>query len=100
MDALGFPISGRIGGLKDDGSYQNFQKGVLISSPAGGVRVSTGATREAWAATNFEQGRLGYPTTDNYVTADGNIAQDFQGGRITIAKDGKAFIEYWATAKQ
>lgn len=100
MDALGFPISGRIAGLKDDGSYQNFQKGVLISSPAGGVRVSTGATREAWAATNFEQGSLGYPITDNYVTADGNIAQDFQGGRITIAKDGKAFIEYWATAKQ
>ncbi|MDQ0663588.1 uncharacterized protein with LGFP repeats [Arthrobacter ulcerisalmonis] len=93
LSALGFPATNRVTGLKDGGAYTNFQKGALISSPATGVHLSTGATRDAWAGTGFEGGRLGYPTTDNYVTADGSTVQDFQGGRITISKDGTARIE-------
>lgn len=99
MSILGFPTSIRVNGLKDGGSYQNFQKGALISNPVVGVRLSVGKTREVWAATGFEHGKLGYPTTDNYVTADGNTAQDYQGGRITIAKDGTPKVEYGAPAK-
>jgi uncharacterized protein with LGFP repeats len=91
---LGFPISSRVNGLKDGGSFQNFEWGAMISSPAVGVRVSSGATREAWASTGFEWGKLGYPTTDNYVIADGSIVQDFQGGRITVPTNGPARIEY------
>lgn len=94
LDILGFPGTNKVTGLKDGGSYINFQKGALISSPSTGVRLSTGKTRDAWAGTGFEFGRLGYPTTDNYVVADGSTVQDFQGGRITVPKDGPAKIEY------
>lgn len=94
LGTLGFPATNRVTGLKDSGSYQNFQNGALISSPAAGIHVSIGATRDAWAATGFEGGRLGYPTTNNYVTADGSTVQDYQGGRITIAKDGTSKVEY------
>ncbi|TQJ40956.1 LGFP repeat-containing protein [Arthrobacter sp. SLBN-112] len=94
LAALGFPGTNRVIGLKDGGSYVNFEKGALISSPATGVGLSTGKTRDAWAGTGFEWGRLGYPTTDNYVTADGSTAQDFQGGRITVPTGAPARIEY------
>lgn len=94
LAALGFPATNKVTGLKDGGSYVNFERGALISSPATGVRLSTGKTRDAWAATGFEFGRLGYPTTDNYVTADGGTGQDFQGGRITVPTGGQARIEY------
>ena len=96
--ALGFPTSDRVSGLREGGSYQNFQWGALISNPAVGVRVSVGKTREAWAATGFEHGMLGYPTTDNYVTADGSTVQDYQGGRIIVSKDGTAKVEYGVPA--
>lgn len=91
---LGFPTSGRVTGLKDGGSFQNFQKGAFISNPTVGVRLSVGATRNAWASTGFESGKLGYPTTDNYVIADGSTVQDYQGGRITVPSGGTAQITY------
>ncbi|MFF2347221.1 hypothetical protein [Pseudarthrobacter sp. NPDC058119] len=91
---LGFPGTNRVAGLKDGGSFINFQKGALISSPATGIRLSVGKTRDAWAGTGFEWGRLGYPTTDNYITADDTTVQDFQGGRITVTKDGTVRITY------
>jgi uncharacterized protein with LGFP repeats/L,D-peptidoglycan transpeptidase YkuD (ErfK/YbiS/YcfS/YnhG family) len=100
LGTLGFPDSNLVTGLKDGGSYQNFQKGALISSPATGIHLSIGATRNAWAATGFESGKLGYPTTDNYVAADGSTVQDYQGGRITIEKDGTATVEYGVSRSQ
>jgi uncharacterized protein with LGFP repeats len=100
LGTLGFPATNRVNGLKDSGSYQNFQQGALISSPATGIHLSIGATRNAWAATGFEGGRLGYPTTDNYITADGSTVQDYQGGRITIAKDGTSKVEYGVLRSQ
>lgn len=93
LETLGFPASNLVTGLKDGGAYTNFQNGALISSRATAVHLSIGATRQAWAESGFEEGRLGYPTTDNYVAADGSTVQDFQGGRITVSKDGTVKIE-------
>lgn len=94
LGTLGFPETDKVTGLRDGGAYQNFQKGALISAPAVGVRLSVGKTRDAWAGTGFEWGRLGYPTTDNYVIADGSTVQDYQGGRITVSATGTVKIEY------
>jgi uncharacterized protein with LGFP repeats/L,D-peptidoglycan transpeptidase YkuD (ErfK/YbiS/YcfS/YnhG family) len=94
LGILGFPRTDKVTGLKDGGAYQNFQKGALISAPAVGVRLSVGATRDAWAGTGFEGGRLGYPTTDNYVIPDGSTVQDYQGGRVTVPTAGPAKIEF------
>ena len=37
--------------------------------------------RQAWATTGFENGRYGYPTTNEY-SSGGEVIQNFQGGRI------------------
>ncbi len=57
--ALGLPVSPEVYGLKDGGSYRNYQYGALIYSPATGAHVSTGAIRNLWASYGFENGVLG-----------------------------------------
>jgi L,D-peptidoglycan transpeptidase YkuD (ErfK/YbiS/YcfS/YnhG family) len=76
---LGYPTSEEIGGLKDGGSYQTFQGGIIHWSPATGARITRGAIRTAWAAAGSEHGTLGYPTTNEYAFS-GGAAQNFQGG--------------------
>ena len=81
--ALGYPTTDVVGGLRDGGVYQNYQGGAIIWSPATGAHVSTGAIRALWAATGFEGGALGYPTTDVVGgLRDGGVYQNYQGGAI------------------
>ncbi|MBG6182482.1 hypothetical protein IWX65_000415 [Arthrobacter sp. CAN_A214] len=79
---LGYPTSGVISGLKDGGKYQAFQNGAILWSPASGARLSFGGIREAYARVGLENGRLGYPTSNEYGVA-GGVRQDYQGGYIT-----------------
>ena len=85
---LGYPTSEEIGGLKNGGVYQLYQGGATYWSPATGAHMSTGAIRSMWAAIGFENGRLGYPTSDEYVTSPGNYAQNYQGGVIIWGSKG------------
>ncbi|MEW1808499.1 esterase, partial [Pseudarthrobacter sp. NPDC080039] len=68
--------------LVNGGSYQNYQSGAIVSSPAAGTHESYGPIRAAWASSGFEQGTLGYPTSEVYPVPNGT-AQTFQGGQIT-----------------
>ena len=80
---LGYPTTDEVGGLIGGGVYQNYQGGAIIWSPATGPHISVGAIRSIWASTGYESGRLGYPTSDEYVTGnDGSVAQNYQGGVI------------------
>jgi endonuclease/exonuclease/phosphatase family metal-dependent hydrolase len=79
---LGYPTTDEIGGLKDGGVYQMYQGGAIVWSPATGAFASVGGIRTVWAAQGFENGRLGYPTSNEYTTADGSVVQNYQGGRI------------------
>jgi uncharacterized protein YkwD len=80
---LRYPVTDEVAGLRDGGVYQNYQGGAIIWSPATGGFVSRGGTRSVWAATGFEGGRLGYPTSNEYVTGPGGaVAQNYQGGVI------------------
>ncbi|MDQ0849949.1 uncharacterized protein YkwD [Arthrobacter sp. B3I9] len=80
---LGYPVTDEVAGLRDGGVYQNYQGGAIIWSPATGGFVSRGGTRSLWAATGFEGGRLGYPTSNEYVAGSGGaVAQNYQGGVI------------------
>lgn len=94
LSVLGFPNSNRVTGIKDGGQYQSFQNGAIVSAPAVGIRLSVGATRAAWAGTGFESGKLGYPTTDNYTSADGSTVQDYQNGRIIVSTTKVTTITY------
>ena len=81
--ALGLPVSPEVYGLKDGGSYRNYQYGALIYSPATGAHVSTGAIRTLWASYGFENGILGYPVTDEVGgIRDGGVYQNYQGGAV------------------
>ena len=80
--SLGYPVGGVINGLKDGGSYQNYQGGSVLYSPASGAHISKGAIRTTWAATGYESGSLGYPTSDEYPV-EGGVAQNYQRGVIT-----------------
>ncbi|AMM31545.1 LGFP repeat protein [Sinomonas atrocyanea] len=79
---LGYPTSDETGGLKDGGVYQLYQGGAIVWSPATGAHESTGPIRTRYAQLGYENGRLGYPTSDVYPVPNGT-AQNFQGGKIT-----------------
>ena len=68
--------------------YQNYQGGAIIYSPATGAHLSVGGIRTIWASTGYESGRLGYPTSEEYATANGGVAQNYQGGVINLSPSG------------
>jgi Polysaccharide deacetylase/LGFP repeat len=90
---LGYPTTNEVGGLVRGGVYQMYQRGAIIWSPASGAHYSIGAIRQAWAATGYERGRLGYPVTNEFASG-GGVAQDYQGGRINWTAGGGATITY------
>ncbi|HKU11266.1 MAG TPA: family 16 glycosylhydrolase [Sinomonas sp.] len=79
---LGYPTTDVVTGLANGGSYQNYQGGAIVSSPASGTHESYGPIRAAWQSSGFEGGTLGYPTSEVYSIPNG-VCQDFQGGRIS-----------------
>ncbi|WP_345447773.1 hypothetical protein [Arthrobacter gyeryongensis] len=81
--SLGYPTTDEIGGLRDGGAYQSFQGGTIYWSPSTGAHVNTGAIRSTYAAQGWENGSLGYPTTEEVRgLRDGGTYQSFQGGTI------------------
>jgi uncharacterized protein with LGFP repeats len=80
---LGYPTSDEVGGLVNGGLYQNYQRGTIMWSPATGAHYTLGAVRQKWAATGFEGGLLGYPTSDEVVgLVNGGVYQNYQRGTI------------------
>ncbi|RKR29776.1 LGFP repeat-containing protein [Arthrobacter oryzae] len=80
---LGYPLSNEICGLRNGGCYQGFQGGTIHYAPGVGAFATWGAIRAAWGTQGYERGRLGYPTTNEFPTGGGSVAQKFQGGRIS-----------------
>ncbi|MCF6507207.1 hypothetical protein E9549_07275, partial [Blastococcus sp. MG754426] len=48
-----------------------------------GARLVRGAIRDAWAGQGWENGRLGYPTSDPQPVT-GGTRQTFQGGYVQV----------------
>jgi LGFP repeat len=70
-------------GLAGGGCFQHYRNGSLYYSPATGVHAVGGGIYSRWAATGWEWGPLGYPTTDELGTPDGRGRYGhFQGGSI------------------
>lgn len=87
---LGEPLGPVVEGLKDNGAYRVYQRGVVVHSPATGAQVSHGGIRTAYAHREFEKGFLGYPTTGELSSATGVTYQNYQGGTIAWTSDGGA----------
>ena len=87
---LGFPVAGEAP-LKDLGRYSRFEGGNIYWSPLSGAwSVRNGALADTWGAQGFENGRLGYPVSDEFAVP-GGIQQNFQTGFIVV-RDGKSEV--------
>ncbi|WP_052207284.1 LGFP repeat-containing protein [Sinomonas humi] len=92
---LGYPTTEVVKGLRNGGSYQNYQGGAIVSSPSSGTHESIGAIRGEWQATGFEGGILGYPTTDEVGgLRNGGVYQNYQGGAVIWSPGSGAHESY------
>ena len=94
--ALGAATSGEVYGLKNGGGYQTFQNGAIIWSPATGARISVGAIRGLWGAGGYENGDLGYPTSDEILDGRGGVYQTYERGAIVWSPNIGATISVGA----
>ncbi len=79
--ALGYPVTNELVTPDRTGRYNHFQSGSIYWTPATGAREVRGSIRDRWAATGWELGALGYPTSNEYAVAGGR-RNDFQRGSI------------------
>ena len=84
---LGYPTTDEICGLRNGGCYQTYQDGSIHWTSATGAHATHGAIGERWASQNWEQGPLGYPTSDEIATGTGSY-QMFEGGAIIWTANG------------
>jgi S-formylglutathione hydrolase FrmB len=87
---LGFPAAEEQP-LEGAGRYSAFEGGNIYWSPLSGAwAVHGGPIMDAWGQQGFENGRLGYPISDEFAIP-GGVQQNFQAGFITL-HDGKAEV--------
>ena len=88
---LGFPATDELITPNGTGHYEHFQGGSVYWSAASGAHSVSGAIRDRWGASGWENGPLGFPTSEPYGTSAGQT-QDFQGGRISWTGTGGAVV--------
>lgn len=66
---LGYPVTSEVK-IRDEGTYQRFQKGNMYYTPKYGSKIVHGAIFNKWGDLKYENGPLGYPITDELVAAD------------------------------
>jgi len=92
--SFGYPTTGERTGLRAGGAVQNFERGAVYWTPMYGAKGVNGAILTAWGAGGWENGRLGYATSEPTVSGT-TTTQAFEGGRITHdGRTGKTSITY------
>ena len=79
---LGYPISNQA--TLPGGQFVHFQNGSIYWSSATGAQSVHGAIRDKWAATGWETGPLGYPSSDEVAALGGQ-------GRLNGFEHGMIF---------
>jgi uncharacterized protein with LGFP repeats len=79
--ALGYPTTNEMVTPNGVGRYNHFQGGSVYWTPTTGAREVRGAIRQRWAASGWENGSLGFPTSNEYAVPGGR-RNDFQRGSI------------------
>ncbi|HSA50891.1 MAG TPA: arylsulfotransferase family protein [Yinghuangia sp.] len=83
LGVLGYPVSSVATTPDGVGRYAHFQGGSIYWTNGTGAAIVRGSIRDKWAASGWELGVLGYPTTDETATPDGvGRFTHFQGGSI------------------
>ncbi|KAB1647021.1 family 16 glycosylhydrolase [Pseudoclavibacter sp. CFCC 14310] len=78
---LGFPLTDEIGGLRDGGVFQSFQKGQIHWSSGTGAHATRGAINSYWGANNWENSYAGYPVGDE-LSVRGGASQRFESATL------------------
>ncbi|HEU0101327.1 MAG TPA: hypothetical protein VFR07_03330 [Mycobacteriales bacterium] len=78
---LGMPTSGELRTPYRDGRYTTFQRGAIYWTAGTGAHEVHGAVRDRWGALGWENGLLGFPTSDRIALAGGSFGR-FEGGQI------------------
>lgn len=78
---LGYPMADPWCRLKDEGCFQTFENGSIYWTKDAGAFAVSGPIGEAWGSEGWEEGWLGFPTSDQ-GNADGGSWQTFQGGNL------------------
>ncbi|MFJ8744140.1 FG-GAP-like repeat-containing protein [Embleya sp. NPDC127516] len=85
---LGFPATDIANTPAKPGTYTHFRtpgagadNGSIYTSPNNGAHAVYGNIRTRWSALGWENGWLGFPTSDEYDVAGGRRS-DFQGGYV------------------
>lgn len=79
----------------DGGVWQTFEGGVIIDKTPAAVYVVWGKIRDAWIILGGSQGKLGYPTSDEVGTPDGQKKTTFEHGTLTWKPgDAQATVTY------
>ncbi|QIX53955.1 trehalose corynomycolyl transferase (plasmid) [Rhodococcus sp. DMU1] len=84
--AVGWPVSGELTTPNGIGRFNRFQQGNIYFAPTGTHPVY-GAIFAEWGRHGFENGRFGFPTSDEFDVPDGRQT-NFEGGWIRWIPDG------------
>ncbi|MCW2622206.1 MAG: Conserved exported protein of unknown function [Frankiales bacterium] len=79
---LGVPLTSELPTPNGAGRYNLFQGGSIVWSPTTGAWEVHGLIRDLWGATGFEDGFLGFPTTNENPLVAGGRFSAFQGGNV------------------
>jgi uncharacterized protein with LGFP repeats len=80
---LGYPTTDELPTRNGIGRYNHFQGGSIYWLPSTGAHEVRGAIRQEWAATGWENGPLGFPTSGELPTRQRGAAYStFQSGSI------------------
>jgi uncharacterized protein with LGFP repeats len=80
---LGYPTSDVLNTVRNTGNISYFQNGVILWSQSTGAHEVQNVIWDEYAHMGYEQGILGFPTTDESGTPDGiGRYNHFQGGSI------------------
>lgn len=91
---LGYPITSEVK-IRDEGTYQRFQKGNMYHTPKYGTKIIYGSIFNKWGELKYENGPLGYPITDELVASDEKGRyNEFEHGTVYWSPKTGAFEVY------
>jgi D-alanyl-D-alanine carboxypeptidase len=92
---LGYPVAAERCGLRAGGCYQSFQGGQVHWAPGIGAYATGGSIDYVWGSLGWENGRLGYPLTEEVCAGDAGCTQNFQGGTLAWQPSTGVTVTYY-----
>lgn len=89
---LGYPTSDELTTFDTVGRYNRFEHGAVYWSFGTGAHAVVEPAYSAWAQRGFENGALGYPTSDTHAAGCG-VETRFQHGLLSVCTDGQVSVQ-------